>query len=62
MRVDHVIYGTSDLDAASARFAAQGLRVVPGGAHEGIGTHNRLAPLGGDYVELLAILDPAMAG
>jgi hypothetical protein len=61
MRIDHVIYGTSDLDAASARFAAVGLEVEPGGAHEGIGTHNRIVPLGADYVELLAILDPAMA-
>jgi catechol 2,3-dioxygenase-like lactoylglutathione lyase family enzyme len=61
MRIDHVIYGTSDLDAASARFQAEGLRVVPGGAHEGIGTHNRIVPLGADYVELLAVLDAAMA-
>jgi glyoxalase-like protein len=62
MRVDHVIYGTSELDAASARFEAAGLRVEPGGAHEGVGTHNRIVPLGADYVELLAILDPEMAG
>ena len=31
---------------------------VAGGAHEGVGTHNRLVPLGADYVELLAIADP----
>jgi catechol 2,3-dioxygenase-like lactoylglutathione lyase family enzyme len=61
MRIDHVIYGTSDLDAASARFEAAGLGVEPGGAHEGIGTHNRIVPLGADYVELLAILDAGMA-
>ena len=61
MRIDHVIYGTSDLDAAAARFSAADLRVEPGGAHEGIGTHNRIVPLGADYVELLAILDPEMA-
>jgi hypothetical protein len=61
MRIDHVIYGTSDHDAAAERFAVAGLRVEPGGAHEGIGTHNRLVPLGADYVELLAILDAEMA-
>jgi len=61
MRVDHVIYGTSDLDAAGARFEAVGLPVEPGGAHEGVGTHNRIVPLGADYVELLAILDTEMA-
>jgi hypothetical protein len=61
IRIDHVIYGTSDLDAASARFEAVGLRVETGGAHEGIGTHNRIVPLGADYVELLAILDAGMA-
>jgi glyoxalase-like protein len=61
MLIDHVIYGTEDLDAATARFEATGLRVAPGGAHEGIGTHNRIVPLGGDYVELLAVLDPELA-
>jgi Glyoxalase-like domain len=61
VRVDHVIYGTSDLDGAAERFAAEGFEVAAGGAHEGIGTHNRIVPLGGDYVELLAILDPEMA-
>jgi hypothetical protein len=61
VRVDHVIYGTSDLDRAAARFVAAGFEVAAGGAHEGLGTHNRIVPLGGDYVELLAILDPEMA-
>jgi Glyoxalase-like domain len=61
VRVDHVIYGTSDLDRAAGRFAAEGFEVVAGGAHEGIGTHNRIVPLSGAYVELLAILDPEMA-
>jgi hypothetical protein len=61
VRIDHVIYGTSDLDKAAARFASEGFDVIPGGAHEGIGTHNRVVPLGADYIELLAVLDPAMA-
>jgi hypothetical protein len=57
MRVDHVIYGTGDLDAAAARFADEfGLPVVPGGRHDGLGTHNQLVPLGdGSFIELLAV-------
>ena len=38
MRLDHVIYGTSDLDAAQARIESElGLAVHPGGHHEGQG-------------------------
>jgi hypothetical protein len=53
-----VIYATTDLDAASVRLEAElGLAVLPGGIHEGQGTHNRTVPLGGGYLELLAIRD-----
>ena len=59
MRLDHVIYGTTDLDAAAARVeAALGLAVQPGGHHDGQGSHNRIVPLGPGYLELLAIDDP----
>jgi Glyoxalase-like domain len=34
-----------------------GLAVVAGGRHEGLGTHNRIVPLGGGYLELLAVAD-----
>ncbi len=61
MRIDHVIYSTADLDAAEAVIRDFGLEVAPGGVHEGLGTHNRLVPLGGAYLELLAIHDPAEA-
>jgi catechol 2,3-dioxygenase-like lactoylglutathione lyase family enzyme len=62
MRIDHVIYATSDLDAASARVqAALGVPAVAGGRHEGLGTHNRIVPLGGGYLELLAVADPQEA-
>jgi Glyoxalase-like domain len=38
-----------------------GLDVVAGGRHEGLGTHNRIVPLGGAYLELLAVADAAQA-
>jgi hypothetical protein len=58
MRIDHVIYATTDLAAAAARAeAGLGVAAVPGGRHDGIGTHNMIVPLGGGYVELLAVVD-----
>jgi len=58
MRIDHVIYATADLDAAAARVEAElGLPVRGGGRHEGLGTHNRIVPLGPGYIELLAVAD-----
>lgn len=57
-----MIYAAADLDAAAARIERElGLQVCPGGRHEGLGTHNRIVPLGGGYLELLAIADPAEA-
>jgi hypothetical protein len=59
VRIDHVIYATSDLDVAAARIESElGVHVVAGGRHEGLGTHNRIVPLGDGYLELLAICDP----
>jgi hypothetical protein len=60
VRIDHVIYGTADLDLAAARVEAElGLSAVAGGHHEGLGTHNRIVPLhDGSYIELLAVADP----
>ena len=59
VRIDHVIYATDDLDAAAARLEAElGLRTTAGGRHEGLGTRNRIMPLGGGYLELLAVADP----
>jgi hypothetical protein len=58
MRIDHVIYATADLDAAASRVHSElGLDVVPGGRHEGHGTHNRIVPLGAGYLELMAVAD-----
>jgi catechol 2,3-dioxygenase-like lactoylglutathione lyase family enzyme len=62
MRIDHVIYACADLDAAAARVEAKlGVAASGGGRHERIGTHNRIVPLGGGYLELLAVADPAEA-
>ena len=62
MRIDHVIYATRDLDAAAARLeAGHGLVAAGGGRHAGIGTENRIVPLGGGYLELIAVVDHAEA-
>jgi hypothetical protein len=59
VRIDHVIYATADLDAAAARVEADlGVAAAGGGRHERIGTRNRIVPLGGGYLELLAVADP----
>ena len=57
-----MIYAAADLDAATARFEDElGLTAVGGGRHEGHGTHNRIVPLGGGYLEVLAVADPREA-
>ena len=62
MRIDHVIYATRDLDVTAARLEAEhGLVAKGGGRHTGIGTENRIFPLGGGYLELIAVADYAEA-
>ena len=62
LRIDHVIYAVEDLDAAGARFRADfGLGSIAGGRHPHWGTANRIVPLGRDYVELVTVVDPAVA-
>jgi hypothetical protein len=62
VRIDHVIWKADDLDRAAARVAAEhGLRDDGGGRHVGIGTYNRVFPLGGGYLEVLAVADPEEA-
>ena len=58
VRIDHVIWATRDLDEAAASFErSHGLAAAGGGRHDGMGTHNRIVPLGGGYLELLAVAD-----
>jgi Glyoxalase-like domain len=62
VRIDHVIFAAADLDAAAALIEAEhGLRAAGGGRHDGMGTHNRIVPLGRGYLELLAIAVPEEA-
>ena len=62
MRIDHVIYATRDLGATAARLEADhGLVAKGGGRHTGIGTENRIVPLGAGYLELIAVVDYAEA-
>lgn len=59
LQFDHVIVPVEDLAAAAARFQDHyGLGSVEGGRHVGHGTANRLVPLGPDYLELVAVVDP----
>ena len=62
MRIDHVLYAVSDLEAAASRFEDDlGLESVPGGRHPAWGTANQIVPLGADYLELVGVADPAVA-
>jgi hypothetical protein len=62
LRIDHVVLAVRDLDAAGTRILNEvGLGSLPGGRHPGWGTGNRIVPLGHEYVELLAVLDPIEA-
>lgn len=62
LRIDHVILGVRDLDEAGGRVLERhGLGSISGGKHEAWGTGNRIVPLGSDYIELLGVVDPAVA-
>jgi hypothetical protein len=58
LALDHVIVVVSDLDSAARRlYREHGLASVAGGRHAGHGTGNRIVPLGGSYIELMAVVD-----
>lgn len=51
-----------DLEAAADRLRdEQGLDSVQGGRHEAFGTANRIVPLDGPYLEVVAVVDPTLA-
>ena len=59
--IGQVILGVQDLEASTARFETLGFAVVDGGKHPGLGTANRVIPLGNAYLELLGVIDRAEA-
>jgi hypothetical protein len=57
-RIDHAVLAVRDLDASSRRlWDEHGLRFTPGGRHPRWGTGNMIASIGGDYLELLGVVD-----
>jgi glyoxalase-like protein len=62
IELDHVLIAVSDLDAAAREVEQRhGLASVDGGRHQGLGTANRIVPLGETYLELVAVVDEAEA-
>ena len=61
-RLDHIVVAVADLDEAAALFLERyGLASYEGGRHAGLGTANRIIPLGDSYVELLGVVDDPTA-
>jgi catechol 2,3-dioxygenase-like lactoylglutathione lyase family enzyme len=58
-RIDHIMICVPDLQQGIAQYRRMGYNVQPGGVHPGKGTHNAIAFNDEDYLELLAIRDPA---
>ena len=61
LTLSQIIFGVNDLEAATARFRAMGFDVLDGGVHPGVGTANRVIPLGTQYLELLGVVAPELA-
>lgn len=62
LMLDHVVLAVPDLQRASVALERRlGLRASRGGRHPSLGTENALVPVGGAYVELVAVADAAVA-
>ncbi len=61
LSLSQLIYGVNDLEAATLRFRALGFDVLDGGVHPGVGTANRVIPLGTQYIELLGVVAADLA-
>lgn len=61
-RIDHIIIGAKDLQAAGDHINnTYGLASYVGGRHQGWGTENIIVPLGEAYLEIAAVFDEAIA-
>ena len=58
-RIDHVMICVPDLTQGIAQYVRMGFNMQAGGEHPGKGTHNAVALNNEDYIELLAVRDPA---
>jgi catechol 2,3-dioxygenase-like lactoylglutathione lyase family enzyme len=56
-RIDHVMICVPDLQQGIETYTRLGFTVSPGGVHPGQGTHNAIAFLDEDYLELLSVRD-----
>jgi hypothetical protein len=62
LELDHVVFAVADLEAAARELEARlGVASLAGGRHPGWGTANRIVPLGGAYLELVAVVDASEA-
>ena len=57
--IDHLMICVPDLEKGAAQYRRLGFNIQQGGTHPGKGTHNAIAFNDEDYLELLAIRDPA---
>lgn len=59
--LSQIIVGVNNLETAADRFRGMGFDVLDGGVHPGVGTANRVIPIGAQYIELLGVISPAVA-
>lgn len=56
-RIDHVMICVPDLQQGIDAYTRIGFSITPGGVHPGKGTHNAIAFLEEDYLELMSVRD-----